>query len=288
MRRRLSRHGPRPPRAARPAGGAADRLRRLPRRLTRQQRPEGGPQLRPDRQGHADGTGRPARGAGPRRAVLGVQPLRRPRGVPAASRAARRGPPQRPRQGAPGGERRGVRRLVHRRRPGPGAGPLVPQGRPQARAARRAAGPAARHRRHPADRAPGQPAAGRGGRGAARAEPDVHRPVPDRGADLGARAALRGDGRAGGADRLADRPPAGQSAARADHLLDAEQRPVPAPSAAAAGDLLRPALPRRPGAAAPVERHGGRDPRPRPGGRRRRRGGGGALRACCCGRTTRN
>ncbi|MCE0445801.1 hypothetical protein LT493_15310 [Streptomyces tricolor] len=49
----------------RPAGGAAHRLRRLPRRLARLQPPQGGPRLRPDRQGHADGPGRPSPRCGP-------------------------------------------------------------------------------------------------------------------------------------------------------------------------------------------------------------------------------
>ena len=269
MRRRLAGHGARPLRTACAARGAADRLRCLPRRLARQQSAQGGPQLRPAGQGHADGAGRARRGAGAGHPVLGVQPLRRLRRHGPPLRPPRRAH-QRPRQGPPLRGDGGLRHQLHRRRPGLRAGRILPQGRPQARRPRRRARPDARHHGHPAGRAARQPAAGRGRRGGARAEPYVHRHVPDRQPDLAAGAALRVDGRDGRADRRADRPATGQSAARPHHLLHPHQRPLPAASAQAPGHLLRPAQPGRPGPAAPVQRRGGRNAGTRP--RRRGRG----------------
>ena len=271
MRRRLPRHGPRPLRPAHPAGGTAHRLRCLPGRLARQQPPEGGPQLRPDRQGHADGRGRPRRGEGAGRPLLGVQPLRRLRRHGAPLRPARR-PHQRPRQGPPVRADGGLRRRLHRGRPRHGARRRLREGRPQARRAGRHARPAARHLGHHARRRPREPAAGGGRRGRTRAEPHLHRHVPHRRPDLPAGRAVRVDGRVRAADGRADLAAAGEPAARPPDLLDPVQRPLPAASAAAAGHLLLPAQPGRPGPASAVQRRGRRDPGPRPRGRRCGRG----------------
>ena len=130
--------------------------------------------------------------------------------------------------------------------------------------ARRAAGPAARHPGHDARRPARQLPAGRGGGGGAGAEPRVHRHLPVRRPDLAAPGGLLLDGRADRADRRADRRPAGQPAARAGDLVHPGQRPLPAAPAAAARHLLRPAQPRRPRPAPPVQRLGRRDPGPRP------------------------
>ena len=277
MRRRLAGHGARPLRPARPAGGAADRLRRLPRRLAGQQRAQGGPQLRAGGQGHADGARGAGRGAGPGDPVLGVQPLRRVRGDDPAVRPSR-GADQRPGAGPPFGRAGGLRRQLHRGGAGLRTRRGFPSRRTPARGRRRAADPAARHRRHPAGRTPGQLPARRGGHRDPGAQPHVHRPVPARRPEFAAAGAVRLDGRDGAADRRADRAAAGEPAARPAHLLHAGQRPLPSPPAAAAGRLLRPAQSGRPGPAPPVQRLGRRDPGPRPGLRGRRRGGRRAVR----------
>ena len=283
-----ARHGARPLRPARAAGGAAHRLRRLPRRLTRQQPAEGGPQLRADGQGHADGAGRAGRGAGAGDPVLGVQPLRRLR---------RHGPPLRP-----------ARRAHQRPRQGPPFRPAWRTSTPASPASSSSSSPArtsstggrkpgvlralpARLRGTAGTHARGaarQPAAGRRRRGGARAEPYVHRHVPDRRqtsllgvlfASMGAMVVLTV-----GADLAA----AGEPAARPHHLLHAQQRPLPAASAAAAGHLLLPAQPRRPGAAPPVQRRGRRDPGPRPGRGRAWTASSSSSTRSCCGPTTRS
>ena len=287
MRRRLARHGPRPLRTARAAGRAAHRLRCLPRRLARQQPAEGGPQLRPDGQGHADGPGRARRGAGARRSCSGSSTTTSSTTAWAAASAAAACTSTTPARAA------GSCRWRTSTPASPAsswssnpATDFQPR-RPQAGRPGRHAGPAARHRRAPCwPRC--SPACCWSRSGAA--VPALSRTYIDMFL-IGGQTSLLGAlfasmGAVRGAHRRADRAATGEPAARPHHLLHAEQRPLPAPSAAPAGHLLRPAQPGRPGPAAPVQRRGGRDPGPRPRRRGRRRRSSSSSTPSCCGPTT--
>ena len=153
MRRRLPRHGARPLRPPRPAGGAAHRVRCLPGRLARQQPAEGGPQLRPRRP-------RACRWTRPRSPRCRRPPSCSGSSTTTSSTTA----------WAAASDGAGV----HINDPGKGRrfvpmedfdtsftgvvlvmepGPRLPHGRPQARRPGRHAGPAARHLGHDARRA---------------------------------------------------------------------------------------------------------------------------------------
>lgn len=287
MRCRLAGDGARPLRPPCAAGGAADRLRCLARRLTGQQRTESGPQLRSPGQGHADGARGPRGGPGARDPVLGVQPLRRVRRCGASPRTAgvHINDPDKGRRFVPAEDFdtsfTGVVLVLEPgedferggRKPGVMSALLYP---------------AARHHRHDAGRAARQPAAG-GRRGDAPGpEPYLHRHVHDRRADLAAGRAVRRDGHDGRAHGRPDLASAGESAARADHLVHARQRALLPASAPAARHLLLPAQPRRPRPAPPVQRRRRRDPRPGSHRGRRWTASSSSSTPSCCGPTIRS
>ena len=109
------------------------------------------------------------------------------------------------------------------------------------------------------------------GRLGARVEPYLHRHVPVRRADLAAGRLFAAMAATVALHRRSHRSAAGQSATRPRHLLHAQQRPLPAPSASASGRLLRAAQPGRPRTAPAVQRHRRRDAGQRPGRRGRGR-----------------
>ena len=237
MWRGVAGHGAGPPRPGGPADRAPPSLWGLPRWEQGQQHLESRSDLRPHGQGFPQGAGGAQDPVDAGHRVLGVQPLRRRRGV-----LPRSGPPQRPGQWIPDHQRRGVRPVLHRDRPHLRTQRGVRPRRPVSQSDRQPA---------PADQGVASGPCVRGPRGARvdhsrSAHPglqqDLRRQRPGRGFHRLVGSAGGGDG--AGADPPADAEPvAGRRPATSGTQAGADRdRPVLLARAAPAGRVLRFAL----------------------------------------------